>query len=403
MNIEIANRLQQMRKKNNLSQEELASKIGVTRQAVSKWERAESSPDMENLILLAKLYGVSIDELINSGISPEPVSAGISLKKGDYGFDNEPVREVIPENYTDKEIYPNVSTEAENSIPQGSPFGVDVGEEEKSENGSRVEDDLKKSVEKAGRAIGDMLNLAGQKLGESMKKRENGTDNKAQTDMQSDEWEIKFEKEMSKAEKKLEEEFEKFGEKMWNLGDKLDRKLNASGKPVMPLLDKLFPLLAVMIFFCTIPLNLAHPGWTVFLLIPLYYTTKNALKKRNIMLFCYPVFCVWLYFFFGGLLAAFIPSMADNWYGFGWLIFLTIPLFYTAIPALKKRNPLIFCYPVLCVLVYLGVGLFFDNVVFMSGLSNWWFGTMWLPIFMTIPIYYIVLDHFRKKNVQTNS
>ena len=43
MNIETANRLLQYRKENNLSQEELAEKIGVSRQAVSKWERAEAS------------------------------------------------------------------------------------------------------------------------------------------------------------------------------------------------------------------------------------------------------------------------------------------------------------------------------------------------------------------------
>lgn len=64
MNIEIANRLYEMRKKKGLSQEELAEKIGVSRQAVSKWERAESSPDIENLILLSQLYCVSLDELL---------------------------------------------------------------------------------------------------------------------------------------------------------------------------------------------------------------------------------------------------------------------------------------------------------------------------------------------------
>ena len=131
MNIEIANRLQQMRKKNNLSQEELAAKMGVTRQAVSKWERAESAPDMENLILLAKLYGVTIDELLNTGASPETVSAGISLKKDDYGFTDDPVREKRPDNYTDEEIFPNTNLGSENSIPQGAPFGVDIDEEEK--------------------------------------------------------------------------------------------------------------------------------------------------------------------------------------------------------------------------------------------------------------------------------
>src|SRR5690554_3542843 len=64
MNIKIANRLVELRKKHNLSQEELASKLGVSRQAVSKWERAESSPDTDNLISLAKLYNKSLDELL---------------------------------------------------------------------------------------------------------------------------------------------------------------------------------------------------------------------------------------------------------------------------------------------------------------------------------------------------
>jgi len=66
MDVSIANRLYEYRRKNNLSQEELAEKIGVSRQAVSKWERAEASPDTDNLILLAKLYEVSLDELINN-------------------------------------------------------------------------------------------------------------------------------------------------------------------------------------------------------------------------------------------------------------------------------------------------------------------------------------------------
>ena len=64
MNIETANRLYQYRKKMGLSQEELAAKIGVSRQAVSKWERAEASPDTDNLIELSKVYGVTLDEML---------------------------------------------------------------------------------------------------------------------------------------------------------------------------------------------------------------------------------------------------------------------------------------------------------------------------------------------------
>ena len=65
MNIKTANRLCELRKAHNLSQEELAEKLGVSRQAVSKWERSESSPDTDNLIQLAALYNISLDELLN--------------------------------------------------------------------------------------------------------------------------------------------------------------------------------------------------------------------------------------------------------------------------------------------------------------------------------------------------
>ena len=64
MNLEIANKLYKLRKKNGLSQEALAEKLGISRQSISKWERAESSPDTDNLISLAKLYNISLDELL---------------------------------------------------------------------------------------------------------------------------------------------------------------------------------------------------------------------------------------------------------------------------------------------------------------------------------------------------
>ena len=73
MNIEIANRLVELRKKSGLSQEELAARLGLSRQAVSKWERAEASPDTDNLICLAKLYGVSLDDLLNTNESVEEI------------------------------------------------------------------------------------------------------------------------------------------------------------------------------------------------------------------------------------------------------------------------------------------------------------------------------------------
>ena len=64
MDLAMAQRLVDRRKAAWLSQEALAAQLGVSRQAVSKWERSESSPDTDNLIALAALYGVSLDELL---------------------------------------------------------------------------------------------------------------------------------------------------------------------------------------------------------------------------------------------------------------------------------------------------------------------------------------------------
>ena len=57
MNIKIANRLLEFRKRSGLSQEELAEKLNITRQSVSKWERAESAPDTDNLRLYNQIVG----------------------------------------------------------------------------------------------------------------------------------------------------------------------------------------------------------------------------------------------------------------------------------------------------------------------------------------------------------
>ena len=52
------------RKKNHLTQEELAKKLSITRQSVSKWENGASDPSTSNLLALAKLYGISAEDLL---------------------------------------------------------------------------------------------------------------------------------------------------------------------------------------------------------------------------------------------------------------------------------------------------------------------------------------------------
>ncbi len=74
MDTEIIQRLCKLRKEHGYSQEQLADALGISRQAVSKWERGEASPDTDNLIALARLYGVTVDEVLFNKSLPEPAA-----------------------------------------------------------------------------------------------------------------------------------------------------------------------------------------------------------------------------------------------------------------------------------------------------------------------------------------
>lgn len=58
-------KLKKLRKDNNLTQDELAEKIYVTRTAISKWETDKGFPDIDNLKLISNLFGITIDDLIS--------------------------------------------------------------------------------------------------------------------------------------------------------------------------------------------------------------------------------------------------------------------------------------------------------------------------------------------------
>lgn len=62
--MEFNNRLYRLRKQHGLSQEELAGRLNVSRQTVSKWEVGDSTPDMEKLAAMSDLFGVSLDMLV---------------------------------------------------------------------------------------------------------------------------------------------------------------------------------------------------------------------------------------------------------------------------------------------------------------------------------------------------
>lgn len=69
----IADRIQSLRKNKGISQEELADKVGVSRQAVSKWESEQSVPDLDRVIIMSEYFGVTTDYILK-GIEPQKQS-----------------------------------------------------------------------------------------------------------------------------------------------------------------------------------------------------------------------------------------------------------------------------------------------------------------------------------------
>lgn len=80
----LADKIIELRKKNGWSQEELADKLGVSRQAVSKWEGAQAVPDMNRIIRLSEIFGVSTDLLLKDDLE---LSNAVSGELGESGLD----------------------------------------------------------------------------------------------------------------------------------------------------------------------------------------------------------------------------------------------------------------------------------------------------------------------------
>ena len=77
--------LQALRRQQGLSQEQLAEKLDVTRQTISKWELNQSAPDLNYLCQLSEIFGISLDALVKGGEEPKGNTAEESTKPGKKG------------------------------------------------------------------------------------------------------------------------------------------------------------------------------------------------------------------------------------------------------------------------------------------------------------------------------
>ena len=285
MTLETANRLYELRKKNNLSQEELAEKLGVSRQAVSKWERSEASPDTDNLIALAKIYGLSLDELIY-GEKEEKKQEPAEEPEGD------PKAEVNEE----EKLFINIE-DGDDKVKIG-PDGIVVEEK----NGNIVK-----------------INLNGKMMEKVIQKIEDKIDD-CDIDIDDDDelYETVYftEGDIKGTDKKLHLKIKKTN-KFW--------------------LEIPYPII------CTIAYLICGFGnyfggwglaWVIYVTIPVYYSFVEAIYKRSFCEFAYPIFVAFVYLVLG--------MYYGNWHP-SWLIFVTIPVYYPIASALDRKIHGKFC------------------------------------------------------------
>jgi transcriptional regulator with XRE-family HTH domain len=281
MNIETANRLLQYRKENRLSQEELAEKIGVSRQAVSKWERAEASPDTDNLIRLAEVYGVSLDEMLTGKKTETPTETPQSEQA-----EAEPEPEYAePDPQTAYHKYDRVSFKN----------GIHVN----SKDGDRVHVSFKDGVN-VHEKDGDHVHVGWDGI---------HVDEKGKNRVYTDE----------------------NGNVM--VDESLRKAHNAT--PAYNFF-KHFPFWAIaLIAFLAWGFSGVCFGWALswicFFSIPIYYSLVDAIHKRKPINFAYPVLVVAAYIIFGYF------NICGGW-ALGWIVFLTIPIYYCVCSLFKAAD-----------------------------------------------------------------
>lgn len=334
----LQDKLYSLRREKGYSQEELAEKLDVSRQAVSKWERGESSPDINNIIAIAKVYDISVDELAGCIRGDESVpmngsttSRGISLKKPSCaesaGITDEFISMSIGGD-SSGEIYPqrNSSPQPQQDVMPGS-FS----------NGNTY----------------------------------SGNTSYTYADCSAD------------TGNKKKKSFKLF---------KTDPPIstNSARKTEFCRKAKKFPFWALMLlcfFFFGGMFDLFGWSWIFFLFIPLYYTSIAAYEKNNMNYFCYPLVATIAFFgclFIDDLLFRHYSSTLTSIAAVFW--FLSIPLYYTGILAYRKKQCKYFCFPVLVTMVYIIFGLMYSRLY-----------TAFLWLFALIPFYYVYSSSIDKR------
>ena len=276
----LGNKLYELRKKNHLSQEELAEKLGVSRQAISKWECGESLPDTDNLISISKLYGVSLDELVGNTPTqphtdePEQEKAEQTNTNGEGNTQDARKKGIHIEN-------DNIHIDVEGKI-HFDDDGVHIG----GENGIHIDDDGVHVGGEGGIHIDDDGVHVGGEGGILI------DDDGVHVDTTN--------------------------------------KKRSKKEIAMSLLTALpYPIVITIAYLLWGFLGDGWAlGWTLFVTIPVYYSIIDCIKKKKASHFNYAVLVAFIYLFVG---------MKWGYWHPNWILFITIPIYYTITAAIEKR------------------------------------------------------------------
>ena len=122
--MDFGDKLKQYRLNEGLSQEQLAEKIGVSRQAITKWETKRGLPDVENMIILAEIFKITLDELVLEEVKKQEKETGLFESETVYDIDSQKhfdinlggARKITLKTGSDEKIHIKLSSESLSDI-----------------------------------------------------------------------------------------------------------------------------------------------------------------------------------------------------------------------------------------------------------------------------------------------
>ena len=310
----IAEKLKQLRLESGMSQDKLAEHLLVSRQAISKWENGETLPDMENMIALAKLYGVSLDELVGIAVNKKenPDADNVGNNNADDNDDPSYINADIKKDGENLRINLN----GINIKVKGGGKNITING---NESDSDIFDDLDDTFDEIDDAFDDLDEDLGDLDGEDVNIHIGGNIQIDEDGIDINNGRVKIDKDgININDGKI---------KIGKSGIVIDEKESES-ELVRILRAVPYPIITVIAFLLLGTfMNAWGTAWILFCTIPVYYSVIHCISKKRFAPFSYSILTACIYLFIGMVYSLWHP---------GWIIFLTIPVYYAIASAIDK-------------------------------------------------------------------